>query len=110
MAKLMATAVEGSQLVRWWAEGGSVVVTREDLDRGEILRLNQELRQRKQRTDGMKMALSIPPDDLVVIKRLYPDLASPDAEIRHKGWKAFMASSFSEPYRVYEPSRRGATA
>lgn len=110
MAKLIGTDRQGNQLLRWWSEGDKVYYTREDLDREQILLMNQQARGKLKASDGMRWALSIPPDDLAQLKLLYPDLGSVDRDIKHKAWQKFMKNSASEPYRVYEPSRRGATA
>lgn len=109
MAKLIATDREGNQLVRWWIEGTRIHTTREDLDKDQILQMNQQMRGNLKSVDGMKWALSIPPDDYSALRRLNPDLGAPDAQIRHKAWQKFMVSSLSEPYRVYE-AKRGMSA
>lgn len=44
--------------------------------------------------------LTIPEFDFAVIRRMFPDLASRDHEIRRKAWLRFRNSVFSEPYRV----------
>ena len=46
-----------------------------------------------------RLALSIPEDHYEVLKMLYPDIASPDAEIKLKAWKAFCISEESLPYK-----------
>lgn len=46
------------------------------------------------------LALSIPEFDYYVLQQRFPDLKSPDHEIRLKAWKKFIASPLSEPYRV----------
>lgn len=46
------------------------------------------------------VALSIPPLDYEVIKRMFPDVTSKDHEIRSKAWQRFTKSPLSEPYRV----------
>lgn len=51
------------------------------------------------------VALSIPMLDAQVIRARYPDLNSPDAEIRTKAWQKFAASPESEPYRTYKIKR-----
>lgn len=73
--------------------------------RREILEFNQALRADPARIRRLKWAkpqLQIPELDLYRLKHLYPELDSPDAEIRLKAWKRFMASSESKPYRVYD--------
>jgi hypothetical protein len=46
------------------------------------------------------VALSIPELDYYVIMQRFPDLQSPDAEIKRKAWLKFIRSPMSEPYRV----------
>lgn len=46
------------------------------------------------------LALQIPRQDLAVIRLRYPDLRSPDREIRNRAMAKFMASPESAPYRV----------
>lgn len=51
-----------------------------------------------------RVVLSIPELDFYVLKHRFPDLASPDNEIRTRAYKKFLASPLSEPYRI---NRRG---
>lgn len=44
--------------------------------------------------------LMIPELDYYVLVRRFPDLSSPDSEIRLKAWKRFLATSAADPYRV----------
>ena len=49
--------------------------------------------------------LAIPPLDWAVLKVRFPDLISPDHEIKKRAWNKFLASPLSEPYRSKERSR-----
>jgi len=110
LAKLVETVRVGNQLQRWYAEGKKVWYVVEDLDRAEILELNRQALGNLKSVDGMKWALSIPPDDMFMLKQRFPDLDSLDRDIKHKAWQKFMKTSESEPFRVYQRSKRGATA
>jgi len=44
--------------------------------------------------------LMIPELDYAVLTRRFPDLGSPDHEIRLRAWKGFLATSAADPYRV----------
>ena len=50
-----------------------------------------------------KVELCIPELVLAKIKRRYPDMESPDREIRLKAWKDFIASPESKPWKVSKP-------
>ena len=65
------------------------------------LELNKELR-KTTLSDGPvgRWALSMNDIDRRALARLFPDINSPDAELRTKAWKRFMASPLSEPYKV----------
>jgi hypothetical protein len=75
--------------------------------RGNQVR-RQVLEQARQlRVDGTRPGtpwagseLMIPELDYYVLVRRFPDLASPDAEIRLKAWKRFLGTSLADPYRV----------
>ena len=47
-----------------------------------------------------RMALSIPALDLHHVLKRWPDLASPDGQIKKRAVLAFLKSPESEPYRV----------
>jgi len=49
--------------------------------------------------------VSMPELDYAVAKALFPDLSSPDWEIRRKAWLAFADSPAGEPYRVHRKKR-----
>ena len=51
------------------------------------------------------VSLCIPELDAAIIKIRYPDLNSPDAEIRTRAWQKFARSPESEPYRTYKIKR-----
>jgi len=46
-----------------------------------------------------RLALSIPQQHYEVLTMIYPDLQSPDAEIKTKAWKAFCITEESIPYK-----------
>lgn len=47
-----------------------------------------------------RMMLSVPEDHRRIIALLYPEIDSPDAEIRTKAWKRLMKDDISYPYRI----------
>ena len=49
-----------------------------------------------------RWALSVPIEDYCALRRKYPDLAAPDAQIKSRAWLAFMASDECKPYRMRE--------
>lgn len=51
------------------------------------------------------VSLLIPELDAAVLKVRFPDLTSPDADIRTKAWQKFARSPLSEPYRTYKIKR-----
>lgn len=73
-------------------------------ERRAVLERNKQIREGnldKPRNLGFAgVALSIPPLDYQVIKRMFPDLTSKDHEIRSGAWRRFARSPLSEPYRV----------
>ncbi len=70
--------------------------------RQAILERNQRLQNERVLRDLSfgRMALSIPELDYAHLVRKYPDLASPDGEIKQRAWAKFCASSESAPYKV----------
>jgi hypothetical protein len=73
------------------------------MDRREGLERNRALREGRdaiRKLDSGYVALNIPEQDFYALRKLYPDLTAPDHEVRRKAWQAFVASPFSEPYRV----------
>jgi hypothetical protein len=46
--------------------------------------------------------LSIPFEDYLALQVKYPELASPDGQIKTRAYKRFMASPESKPYRLRE--------
>ena len=113
MAELISIRVHDSYIDRTYIEDGKTWLHRYDRTAAGILETNKLMRLEPEAIrpmDGMKWALSIPVDDLQMLKGQYPDLASSDGHTKHKAYQKFMRSPMSEPYRVYEPSTRGATA
>ena len=53
----------------------------------------------------MQPMCCIPPLDWAVLKRRFPELISPDAQIKTNAWRVFMAHPVSEPYRTVEKRR-----
>lgn len=51
--------------------------------------------------------LSIPELDYYVLTHRFPDLSSPDHEIKRRAWLKFFNSSLSEPYRMQRRRRAG---
>jgi hypothetical protein len=49
-----------------------------------------------------QMVLSIPELDYYVLIRRFPDLESPDGEIRKAAWLKFIKDDASLPYRIYK--------
>jgi hypothetical protein len=112
MAKPIGKVDSGLFLDRYHEEDGRVHRVREQRGRQQILDSNARLRREPEalrNPDGMRWALQIPDDDLDLLVRANPDLASNDRQIHHEAWKRFMASDVSIPYRVYEASGRGRT-
>ena len=57
----------------------------------------------------MQPMCSIPPLDWAVLKVRFPELVSPDPQIKTLAWHVFMAHPASEPYRIQEKRRRSGT-
>jgi hypothetical protein len=53
------------------------------------------------KTDGLRLALTIPLVDLEQLHRKYPELKARDAMTRKLAWDRFIASAESAPYRVF---------
>jgi hypothetical protein len=49
-----------------------------------------------------RWALSVPYVDWLELRRKYPDLASPDGQIKSAAWLRFIQSDESAPYRMRE--------
>lgn len=58
----------------------------------------------------MQPMCSIPPLDWAVLKRRFPELINPDAQIQRQAWDTFLAHPASEPYRINEKRRRSGTS
>ncbi len=54
----------------------------------------------------MQPMCCIPPLDWAVLKRRFPELIAPDAQIQAQAWRVFMAHPVSEQYRTVEKRRR----
>lgn len=84
-------------------------------DRRAILESNRQMREglidgarNFGESDGFgRVELRIPEFDYPFIRAMFPDVKSPDAEIRAKGWRKFALSPLSEPYRVGVKRRKG---
>ena len=57
----------------------------------------------------MGWELSIPENDYFPLLEKYPELNSPDAEIRTRAWRKFIGSSEAEPYRINRKVRKWRT-
>ncbi len=55
----------------------------------------------------MQPMCSIPPLDWTVLKLRFPELISPDAQIKTNAWRVFMRHPASEPYRSTARRRYG---
>ncbi len=51
------------------------------------------------------MELSIPELDYYVLVQRFPDLRSPDHEIKRNAWLKFLNGPLSEPYRIHRRKR-----
>lgn len=47
-----------------------------------------------------RMALSIPDDHRRVLALIYPEIDSPDGQIKTKAWKRLMKDELTYPYRI----------
>jgi len=81
-------------------------------ERRKHLELLQRVRIEKTPRDleFMQPMCSIPPLDWAVLKRRFPELISPDPQIKTNAWRVFMAHPASEPYRTTEKRRRCGTS
>ena len=57
----------------------------------------------------MNPMCSIPGLDWAVLKIRFPELISPDHQIKTNAWRVFMAHPVSEPYRTIETRWRNGT-
>ena len=57
--------------------------------------------------EWMQPMCSIPPLDWAVLKVRFPELISPDPQIKTIAWRVFMAHPVSEPYRTTAKARYG---
>ena len=55
----------------------------------------------------MQPMCSIPPLDWAVLKHRFPELISPDPQIKTNAWRVFMKHPASEPYRTTARRRYG---
>lgn len=113
MADLLSIKVHPTHIDRMYMEDGSFYVVRFDRTARGVKETNAQIRLNAsalKAPNGLRWALSIPEDDHRMLLARFPDLAATDGEIKHKAYQRFMKSAESEPYRVYEPSRRGMTA
>lgn len=97
----------------WRVEGGTLVRSRSQPDRVQLLEHNQELRNNPGALRDMSFAgleMNLPELDYYLLIEQYPDLNSPDAEIKTKAWRKFMASPLADPYRVRDRPRARALA
>lgn len=71
-------------------------------DRARVLSENKILRESggAPMQDFGAVELRIPELDYYIIRERFPDLKSPDAEIRTRAWKKFLADPRSEIYKV----------
>ena len=72
--------------------------------RQQILEVNKQFRQgslqKPNAPDVGYVSMVIPTKDFKILKIIYPDLASKDAQVRLKAWKKLEASALGEVYRV----------
>ena len=85
-------------------EGDDAILQVETSDPGAAgaLATNQKLRQEGvvgKRPD-MHWTLSLPEFEYYMLIKKYPDLNSPDHEIKTRAWKTYLRSAESKPYRV----------
>jgi len=77
-------------------------------DRRKVLRDNRAMRDgiapAPRSLDFGRVEMRIPELDYYVLLERFPDLQSPDAEIKRKAWQQLARSELGEVYRV---SRRG---
>ena len=112
MATLLNIEVQPDYIDRLYIEDGVFTRVRFDRTAQGVKETNAQIRLNPgalKKPEGMRWALSIPEDDHRMLLERYPDLGA-TGETKHKAYQRFMRSAESEPYRVYEPSRRGATA
>lgn len=57
----------------------------------------------------MQPMCCIPALDWAVLKHRFPELISPDHQIKTNAWRVFMAHPVSEQYRTVEKRRRNGT-
>ena len=71
-------------------------------ERQAILEENARIRieQPQIALNSMKGMCRIPPMDWAVLKHRFPELVSPDHEIKRAAWITFYRHPVSEPYRV----------
>ena len=71
-------------------------------ERVEILENNARIRveQPQRKLKNMMALCSIPPLDWAVLKIRFPELISPDHEIKKNAWITFYRHPVSAPYRV----------
>lgn len=88
--------------------GGVLIRTETQPDENRILQANQEVRRNPDALRNLSFAgleLRIPEIAYYALRKKYPELNSPDAEIRTKAWRRFLATSEADEYRM-RPKRR----
>lgn len=89
--------------VRMAVQGDRFYVKTDQPHENLILETLAEMRKAdpmKDREGLGRWALSIPMVRWVELRRKYPELASPDAQVKSRAYARFMASDESIPYRV----------
>lgn len=84
-------------------QGHQLTGVLEQTNRGLILDTVAELRKIGGTPDrpGLgRHALCVPFEDWKRLREKYPDLASPDAQIKSRAWLAFIASGEAEAFKV----------
>ena len=113
LADLLRINVQPAYIDRHYVEDDIYYCVRFDRTARGVKETNAQIRLNAsalKAPNGLRWALSIPEDDHRMLLIKYPDLGAVDGQTKHKAYQQFMKSAESEPYRVYEPSRRGMTA
>jgi hypothetical protein len=87
---------------RWHPGIGTLAARHYQPNRDLILEANKRMRNEQVIRDlgWMRFALRVPQIDLIQLKKLNPELNSPDGQIKARAWKKFAKSPESLPYRV----------
>ena len=99
---------DGVIFQNWRVEGGELVREAVQPSRRSILEFNAEVRKNPgtvRKLDWAGLAVNIPELDFYRLQKMFPELNSPDGEIRTKAWRRFFRSSLADPYRVADRSR-----